>query len=62
MRSIALLVLTAVTLPGCDSPPPQPQQDNLVNATQSDQAFPSSASGNDVISGEDTTAPAANAQ
>jgi hypothetical protein len=53
---VAFPAFAAGLTAACDSPPAQTGQDtNLVNATQNDQAFPSQATGNDVITGEDTT-------
>lgn len=59
MRSTGLFLLTGLAVSGCDSPPPQPQDSNLVNATRTDQAFPSGADGNDIITGSGTTTPPA---
>jgi hypothetical protein len=58
----AVAAIAAVMLAACDSPPAQqPQESNLVNATQTDQAFPSGTGGNDIITGtaEGETSPAA---
>ena len=57
MRSTVALTAIALGLLGaCDSPPAQsPSEGNLINATQIDQAFPSQATGNDIITGDDTT-------
>lgn len=59
MRFTACLAAIAIAgLAACDSPPAQnsPPQENLVNATRTDQAFPSGATGNDIITGGDVTA------
>ena len=49
--------LAIAALAACDSPPTQntPPEDNLVNATRTDQAYPSEATGNDIITGQDVT-------
>ncbi|MBA2770569.1 MAG: hypothetical protein H0U34_00925 [Sphingomonas sp.] len=63
MRAIGLFLLTGLGLGGCDSPPPQPQDSNVINATRTDQAFPSGAGGNDITTGSGaTTAPAGGQQ
>lgn len=51
----AFAALAIAALAACDSPPMQnsPPEDNLVNATRTDQAFPSEATGNDIITGDD---------
>lgn len=55
MRHTAALAAAIALLAGCDSPPAQPPQDsNLVNATATDQAFPSGAEGNEIITGSGT--------
>ena len=53
----AFAAIATALLSACESPPAQnsPPEENLVNATEVDQAFPSQASGNDIITGEDTT-------
>lgn len=56
MRLTGLILLAGLAVSACDSPPSQ--QGNLVNATQTDQAFPSAADGNDIIAGSQTTPPA----
>ena len=50
-----IAALATAALAGCDSPPMQnsPPEENLVNATRTDQAFPSEATGNDIITGDD---------
>ena len=52
-------VLTAISfglLGACDSPPAQsPPEGNLINATATDQAFPTQTTGNDIVTGDDTT-------
>ena len=52
---VALTAFAAGLTAACDSTPAPTGHTNLVNATQNDQAFPSQATGNDVITGEDTT-------
>ena len=57
MRSTAAFAAIALgLLAACESPPAQtPPEENLVNATQTDQAFPSQATANDIITGDDVT-------
>jgi hypothetical protein len=57
MRStVALAAIAIGMLAACDSPSAQsPPEDNLINATDTDQAFPSQATGNDIITGDDAT-------
>ena len=55
MRSTAAIAAIAtLALAACDSPPMDnaPPEENLVNATATDQAFPSTADGNQIITGE----------
>lgn len=57
MRSTAALAAIATALlAACDSPPAQntPPEGNLVNATATDQAYPSTADGNQIITGSGT--------
>ena len=51
MRMTGLIFAAGLGLAACDSPPPQPQDSNVVNATLSDQAYPSTAGGNDIVTG-----------
>lgn len=54
MRSTAALAaIGTALLTACDSPPAQntPPESNLVDATATDQAYPSTADGNQIISG-----------
>ena len=63
MRFTAVLAAIATGLiAACDSPPAQnsPPEEDLVNATATDQAFPSEATGNDIITGDDATQGAVN--
>jgi hypothetical protein len=55
MRSTAAFAAIALALAACNSPPAQqsPPEENLVNATATDQAFPSQATGNDIVTGDD---------
>lgn len=55
MRSIGPSIVLVAALAGCDSPRPQPQEANVVNATRTDQAFPSTATGNDIVTGSGST-------
>ena len=62
MRPTAALAAFATLLAaGCDSPPAQnaPPENEVVNATLTDQAYPSGADGNQIItgSGMDTDGP-----
>ena len=61
MRSTAVFAFLAAGLAGCGSPPSQPQDTNVVNGTVTDQAFPSGAEGNDIITGSDAAAGAGDA-
>ena len=61
MRSTAVFALLAAGLAGCGSPPSQPQDTNVVNGTVTDQAFPSGAEGNDIITGSNAAAAPASA-
>jgi hypothetical protein len=51
MRLIVLTMTAGLGLAACNAPPSQPQDSNLVNATLSDQAYPSTAQGNDIVTG-----------
>lgn len=51
MRLIIPTMIAGLGLAACDSPPSQPQDDNVVDATLSDQAYPSTATGNDIVTG-----------
>ncbi len=51
MRSTGLILLASFAVSACDSPPMQTEPSNIVNATRTDQAFPSSADGNAIVSG-----------
>ena len=62
MRPTIAIAAVSLLLSGCDSPPAQQVQDeNLVDATLTDQAYPSAAGGNQAITGTAAgdTAPAA---
>ena len=61
MRSTAVFALLAAGLAACGSPPSQPQDTNVVNGTVTDQAFPSGAEGNDIITGSNSAAGAGDA-
>ena len=54
--ALAIAILSA-----CDSPPMQnsPPEENLVNATLTDQAYPSEATANDIITGDEVVADSA---
>lgn len=59
MRMTGLILAAGLGLGACDSPPPKPQDSNVVNATLSDQAYPSSAGGNDIVTGSQPSGGAA---
>lgn len=57
MRLTGTFLLAGFAVSACDSPSSQLQQSNVVNATRTDQAFPSGAGGNDIVTGSGTAAP-----
>lgn len=54
MRSTAVIAIAAAALAGCGSPSPEPQDSNVVNGTLTDQAYPSGAASNDIITGSNS--------